>query len=537
VPYFTDRVKVSTATAGTGTITLGAAAQAQFRSFTAAGVPNGSDIRYLIEDGTAWEIGLGTYNSAAGTLTRGPVLSSNANAAIPLSGNATVAIAPTAIDFNAKADKDSPSFTGNIDFLTSPMELRQAGHKFLKVENVPAEGPGGAFQRLTFSGCWVAPDTSVGAFIWGHALGSRNPFGAKLFLDDERPALGLVTTIGEASYPGATLTLEQSGAAPTMADQVIAAVVALGKFDINAGDNPSPAYMAMVSAGAWANGSTPMDIVFGATPSGSEAPVERFRFRGSGGAKGTGPLEITGPLSTFYPGGMGGPVGLKGAKYKSVRGSNLGATTTDLYTVPAGKRAVISVSMHHNTNAAACTIQQMLKAASVYYPLGGQVSVAAGGINSNGSFLYVFEAGESWAITTSVSGLNLWGRIVEFDNDAPLKSGRVLTLLNGDNLLYTAPAGKTVYVQGGIWLPPAQAPSMNIINASGATRTFSSFGTAAGVTASSTGARVHNGVAIANNAIGFCVVPPNLGAGESIVFTSDGAGAGVAYVTVWEQPE
>lgn len=94
MPFFADRVKVVTATTGAGTVTLGAAV-ARFRTFAAAAIPNSSLVRYLIEDGAAWEIGIGTYNSAAGTLTRSitaPGSGSSSGALLALSGAATVAV-------------------------------------------------------------------------------------------------------------------------------------------------------------------------------------------------------------------------------------------------------------------------------------------------------------------------------------------------------------------------------------------------------------------------------------------------------------
>lgn len=86
-----DRVKMTTATTGTGTITLGSAVSG-YRSFATAGVTDGSTVNYVIEDGTSWEIGTGTYTSSGTTLSRTVVASSNANAAITLSGSANVFI-------------------------------------------------------------------------------------------------------------------------------------------------------------------------------------------------------------------------------------------------------------------------------------------------------------------------------------------------------------------------------------------------------------------------------------------------------------
>jgi len=95
---FYNLVQVTTNTAGTGTITLGAAVEG-FKSFS--GVTEGSTVSYGLLD---WsnnhrETGRGIYSS--GTLTRGPLTSSNVdNSAISLSGdNAIVYLTPNKFDF------------------------------------------------------------------------------------------------------------------------------------------------------------------------------------------------------------------------------------------------------------------------------------------------------------------------------------------------------------------------------------------------------------------------------------------------------
>ena len=92
-----NRAKMSTPTTGAGTITLGVAASG-YQSFAAAGVIDGDVLRYVIEDGSAWEIGVGSYAASGTTLTRSPSQSSAAGAAISLSGTAAVYVTGTAED-------------------------------------------------------------------------------------------------------------------------------------------------------------------------------------------------------------------------------------------------------------------------------------------------------------------------------------------------------------------------------------------------------------------------------------------------------
>jgi len=97
-----NRAKMTTATTGTGDITLGSAVDG-YQSFSAAGITDGDTVRYVIEDGSNWEIGTGTYTASGTTLTRTVLESSNADAAISLSGTAQVFIGAAAEDITAVA--------------------------------------------------------------------------------------------------------------------------------------------------------------------------------------------------------------------------------------------------------------------------------------------------------------------------------------------------------------------------------------------------------------------------------------------------
>ena len=90
-----NRAKVATATTGTGTVTLGAA-ESGYQTFADAGVVNSDVVRYVIEDGTDWEIGTGTYS--AGTLTR-TLGESSTGSLLNLTGSAVVFVSAVAADF------------------------------------------------------------------------------------------------------------------------------------------------------------------------------------------------------------------------------------------------------------------------------------------------------------------------------------------------------------------------------------------------------------------------------------------------------
>ena len=92
-----NRAKVATSTTGTGTISLGSA-ESGYQTFADAGVTDGQVVRYVIEDGTDWEIGTGTYTASGTTLSRTVAESSNADAALNLTGSAVVYVSAAAAD-------------------------------------------------------------------------------------------------------------------------------------------------------------------------------------------------------------------------------------------------------------------------------------------------------------------------------------------------------------------------------------------------------------------------------------------------------
>jgi len=114
-----NRAKMTTATTGTGTITLGSAVDG-FQTFADAGVANADVVRYVIEDGDAWEIGTGTYTASNTTLTRTVAESSIGGGAITLTGEAVVFVGATASEFNEIRTPLALSPNGATDVIPEP---------------------------------------------------------------------------------------------------------------------------------------------------------------------------------------------------------------------------------------------------------------------------------------------------------------------------------------------------------------------------------------------------------------------------------
>lgn len=98
---FFDRVGVATATTGTGTVTLGSAlsdvTSGNLRTFSSGGAVDADVVNYLLVDGSAWELGTGTYTASGTTLSR-TLLSSSTGSLINLSGSAKLYSVPLAND-------------------------------------------------------------------------------------------------------------------------------------------------------------------------------------------------------------------------------------------------------------------------------------------------------------------------------------------------------------------------------------------------------------------------------------------------------
>src|SRR6056300_2098946 len=129
-----NRAKMLTSTTGTGTITLGSA-ESGYRSFADAGVSDGNTVRYVIEDGSNWEIGAGTYTASGTTLSRTVSESSNSNSAINLSGSAVVYITTAASDI-----QQPPTEGAFVDGDKTKLDGIEASADVTDTANVTAAG-------------------------------------------------------------------------------------------------------------------------------------------------------------------------------------------------------------------------------------------------------------------------------------------------------------------------------------------------------------------------------------------------------------
>ncbi len=161
---FANRAKMTTATTGTGTVTLGTAV-APFQSFADAGVADTNVVPYLIEDGTDWEVGTGTYTASGTTLTRTVVESTNSDTALNLTGSATVTVTQAAAQILDKNLADGKIYLGNGSNIAAA--VTPSGDVTITNAGVTAIGAGKVtYAMRTYSGAsayMTSDDTTVNA--------------------------------------------------------------------------------------------------------------------------------------------------------------------------------------------------------------------------------------------------------------------------------------------------------------------------------------------------------------------------------------
>jgi hypothetical protein len=166
-----------------------------------------------------------------------------------------------------------------------------------------------------------------------------------------------------------------------------------------------------------------------------------------------GILTITDNRPDFtLPGGLGssvsmGTLTLPVTNLKVISTANiinLPSGTTDLYTCPVGRKAIVLETTFTNPTGSGVTIQcfAQYKVNGVYTTYDFVSNAPAPGTIGSTSLLVpmLLNAGETFAVNANNTGLSLWSYIVEFDNTANIAVAKLATFSSGDNTLFTVPS-------------------------------------------------------------------------------------------------
>lgn len=197
---------MTVASTGTGTITLGAAAKisgVQYLSFASAGVPDGALVYYSINDpggSGASEVGSGTYTSSGTSLTRTPITSTNANAAINMSASAIVRISPPTSQLREVLPANRTYYVRPDGSNSNTGLVNSSGGAFLTIQkaiDVVAE--------LDISIYAVTIQVAAGTYTGSVTVTGPFPFGN-----------GVVTVLGDATTPSNVVLSTTSAAVFTV---------------------------------------------------------------------------------------------------------------------------------------------------------------------------------------------------------------------------------------------------------------------------------------------------------------------------------
>jgi hypothetical protein len=231
-------------------------------------------------------------------------------------------------------------------------------------------------------------------------------------------------------------------------------------------------------------------------------------------------------FNTLPPGlaGVGFPP-LPSAKIAAIINTGQSASgNVDFYTVSAGHRGTIALSVTNLSGGSVNTTPEV-KIGSTYYPVNALSANTNNGTSQFATafnFYPILEAGQTFSVLTSATGLQFYGYVIEFSNTEPLSSPSVPALASGNNTIYTCPSGHRCYISNVV----GTNALLRIMNSSGGTRTYSWNAVPSGGTVGA-GNQLQAAFTVTNGTLSSqSGSTPGLGPGDFLSVNSDAGTAG-----------
>lgn len=194
-----DRVQETSTTTGTGTLALGGAVTG-FQTFSSA-IGNTNTTYYAIQNGSEWEVGIGTVG--AGTLSRDTILeSSNAGAAVNLSAGTKQVFCTYPAE--KSVDLDTAQTLSNKTISGSSNTLSNIGNSSLTNSSITVNGT-----SISLGGSQTITANTTNALSAGTAL---NFTTGSSFDGSAARTLNLANTaVTPGSYTSADITVDAQG--------------------------------------------------------------------------------------------------------------------------------------------------------------------------------------------------------------------------------------------------------------------------------------------------------------------------------------
>lgn len=228
-------------------------------------------------------------------------------------------------------------------------------------------------------------------------------------------------------------------------------------------------------------------------------------------------------------------------KHRNIFQSNVtfGTGDNDVYTVPAGRKAIVVGIAFWNISGTSPNVVGKMKVSGTYYRATATTAITSGTATTIRGIIPL-EAGDAFNLNFSAGiTCNVILSIIEFDAVSPVTIARLLgTLINGDNTLYTCPAGYTACPLTLLDISKSGSTGVGTYvyeNESGGTLTLVTNIVASGGSASANNKIGSNSAS--NNAVTSPSIPFSLEAGDFISINSGSNNANqAAFAIFFESP-